>query len=82
MMNWIRNHLIPEARDWWRYWSARFLMAALAVDAASFLPVLQSLPPGIREEYGPALSVIEKLLVAAALIARFVKQPKLEKTDG
>lgn len=82
MIDWIDKHLVPEARQWWKLWSARLLMLALAIDAAALLPVLQSLPPGIRDEYGPLLGVIEKALIAAALFARFVKQSKLEKPDG
>jgi hypothetical protein len=75
---WIKNHLVPEVRDWWRLWSARFLIAAIALDALALAPVLGMLPHRVRNISPLLFDSIQLILVCAALIARFVRQPKLE----
>ena len=37
---WLKNNLVPEATEWWRLWSARFLVVILTIDALALSPVV------------------------------------------
>lgn len=86
MINWIKRHLIGEARAWWRMWSVRFNALGLALlgwvtfDPASVLMMWRMMPASLRASI--PMTVFEGValaLFALGLIARFVRQPKLEK---
>ncbi len=82
MNDWFAKHLVPEARQAWRLWSARILALALAIDALTLSPVLAMMPASIRTANPAIFDAVQMVLVAAALAARFVRQSKLEKPDG
>lgn len=83
--HWFCNHLIPEARLWWRFWSIRMNALGLAIlawvqfDPVSVLAVWNMMPrqvQGIVPEH--ALSALALVFFALAMLARIVRQPKLE----
>jgi hypothetical protein len=78
MIDWIKERLVPEAQDWWRLWSARFIGLAIAVDALTLSPVLSMMPDSVRSANPMIFDVVQMVLVSAALVARFVKQPKVQ----
>lgn len=80
MIDWAGKHLVPEAREWWKLWSARLLGLALFIDALTLSPVLAMMPANVRAIHPETFDVLQMVLVAAALAARFVRQSKLEKT--
>lgn len=81
--------LIEEARQWWRLWSQRInaigllLLTWFAVDPVAVLTVWNMMPAEVRGRV-PANSValIGAVLFALSMIARLVRQPKLEKPRG
>lgn len=81
----LRARLVDECRDWWRWWSVRLnaiglaIMGWLAFDPVSLLYVWNLLPRDVRNLL-PDLPVtaIGAALFALALIARLVRQPKIE----
>lgn len=77
MTDWLNNHLVPEAREWWRLWSARFLVVALTIDALSLSPVVGMLPDEVRAMNPAVFDAVQMVLVVCALLARFVSQPKV-----
>ena len=77
MIEWIRERLVPEATQWWRLWSARFLVVALTIDALSLSPVVGMLPEQVRALNPAIFDTVQLALVACALLARFVAQPKV-----
>lgn len=88
-MQWIKARLIPEARAWWKFWSMRFNAIGLAIlgwvqfDPVGALSVFNMMPASVRQAMPPQLMTgIAFFFFALAMIARLVKQPKLEKTDG
>lgn len=81
LRDWLCTNLVPGARQWWRWWSMRFLMIALAIDALTLSPVLAMMPATIRQTNPLLFDAVQMLLVAAALLARMVKQGHLEKPD-
>lgn len=85
----IGARLIDECRDWWKLWSVRLnalglaLMAWIAFDPVPILYVWNLLPREIRVLLpSELLAVIGALLFALSLVARLVKQPRLEKKNA
>lgn len=88
MIDWIKNHLVPEARAWWNLWSIRFNALGLAIlawvqfDPVSVLMVWNAMPPAVtRVLPATALVWIGMALFALSMIARLVSQPKVRQ-DG
>jgi hypothetical protein len=81
MIAYLDKHLVPGARHALRWWSMRLLLAALAIDALTLSPVLAMMPASFREANPLLFDAIQMVLVAAALLARLVKQGHLEKPD-
>ena len=88
MIDWIKNHLVPEARAWWKLWSIRFNALGLAIlawvqfDPVSVLMVWNAMPPAVtRVLPATALVWIGMALFALSMIARLVSQPKVRQ-DG
>lgn len=88
MIDWIKNHLVPEARAWWKLWSIRFNALGLAIlawvqfDPVSVLMVWNAMPPAVtRTIPATALVWIGMALFALSMIARLVSQPKVHQ-DG
>ena len=85
----IRARLVPEVREWWRFWSIRLNAAGIAIlawvqfDPVGVLYVFNLMPPALRRLLPPeALSTIGLMLFVLAMIARLVRQPRLEKNRG
>jgi hypothetical protein len=83
---WFRDHLIPEARLWWRFWSVRFNALGLAIlawvqfDPVSVLYVYNMMPRPFRALMPDMLfTSLAIMLFALAMIARLVRQPKIEQ---
>lgn len=81
MKDWIDKHLIDEAREFWRLWSVKLLASALMVDAMTLGPVLALLPANVRNTNPLLFDVLQMVLVAAALIARLIKQKKVKVNE-
>jgi hypothetical protein len=84
MSDWIKDHLVPEARLWWRWWSMRFNAIGLAIlawvqfDPVGVLAVWNMMPPQVRAIIpGHALTGLAFIFFALAMLARLVRQPKL-----
>lgn len=82
--------LIPHWRAMWRAWSVRlnavgvFILGWFAFDPVSLLAVWNMMPAPVRDLI-PAqmLSILGALLFALSLLARLVRQPKMqEKIDA
>lgn len=89
MIEWIKRHLVPEARQAWRWWSLRFNAIGLAIlgwvqfDPVGALAVWNMMPANVRAALPPhLLTFVAFTFFALAMLARVVKQPSLEKTDG
>lgn len=82
----LRARLIPDLRHAWRMWSVRLNAVGLAVlawvqiDPVSVLAVWNMMPPAVRAHL-PAHFVlpVASTLFALSLLARLVRQPKLEE---
>jgi hypothetical protein len=81
--------LIEEARQWWRMWSQRInafgllILSYIAIDPVSVLVVWNMMPPEVRTRAPITLvASIGAVLFGLAMLARMVRQPKLEKSDG
>lgn len=82
--------LIPHWRTMWRSWSVRLnavglaLLSWFAVDPVSLLAVWNMMPAGVRDLIPTQIvSILGAVLFALSMIARLVRQPKLqEKLDA
>lgn len=82
--------LLPHWRTLWRAWSMRMnalglaLLAWFAIDPVSLLYVWSLMPPAVRDLIPEqVLALIGAALFALSMIARLVKQPKMqEKIDA
>lgn len=86
LRDWINDHIVPEARQWWRWWSVRLNAAGLAlltwvqIDPVSVLTVWNMMPPTVQRVLPPNPTLaLAFVLFSLALISRLVRQPKLEK---
>lgn len=77
--------LIDNWRCWWRFWSVRLQIAGVFIlglldrfpDAA--ISILAVLPADIRAQIDPEhIRYLGYAIIAAGVIARVVKQPKLD----
>jgi hypothetical protein len=82
ILSFARDHMVADARDWWRWWSLRFMALAALVQAVSLsspdalLVAWQNLPPDLRAMLPARIAdVVPLLLTIAAIIARHVRQP-------
>jgi hypothetical protein len=82
ILSFARDHMVDDARDWWRWWSVRLLALALALQTLqltspdSLVAFWQAIPPSLRAFLPAWLNdLITLLLMFAALIARHWKQP-------
>jgi hypothetical protein len=88
MKDWIKAHLVPEAREWWRLWSMRLNAIGLAIlayvqfDPIGALSVFNMMPAAVRAALPEHfLTVLALFFFGLAMLARVVKQPALEKND-
>jgi hypothetical protein len=88
-MKWIREHLVPEACEWWKLWSLRLNAIGLAIiawvqfDPVSVLSVWNMMPANVRHVLPVEIvTAIGLALFVLSMIARLVKQPKLEKNNA
>lgn len=78
--------LIENCAHWWKLWSIRLNALGLAImtwvwfDPTAILGLINMMPAQLRP-YLPqeAVAVVSGVMMALALIARLVHQPKLEK---
>lgn len=88
-MNKLKLQLIEDWRNFWRFWSVRLGIVGSAVTAVliAFPDVALSawammpadLKAAIPERYMPLIGVV---IFVASLIARAIKQTKLEPKEG
>jgi len=78
--------LIPHWRVLWRAWSVRLntiglaILAWFAVDPVSLLAVWNMMPASVHSLLpSQIISVLGAILFALSLIAKFVRQPKMER---
>ena len=88
-MNKIKLELIEDWRNFWRFWSVRLGIIAsaitgvliafpdVALSAWAMMPA--DLKSAIPERYMPLIGVV---IFVASLIARAIKQTKLEQKEG
>ena len=84
MIDWIKDHLVPEARSWWRLWSIRLnalglaILAWVQIDPVSVLMVWNMMPPAVARVLPSSVVVWFGMgLFALAMIARLVVQKKV-----
>lgn len=84
MIDWIKDHLVPEARSWWRLWSIRLnalglaILAWVQIDPVSVLVVWNMMPPSVARVLPSSVVVWFGMgLFALAMIARLVVQKKV-----
>lgn len=77
--------LIDNIKQWWRLWSVRLNAAGLAImawvwfDPTAILGIVNMMPAQLRPYFPQeAVAVVSGVMMALALIARLVKQPKVE----
>ena len=88
-MNKIKLELIEDWRNFWRFWSVRLGIVGsaitgvliafpdVALSAWAMLPA--DLKAAIPERYMPLIGVV---IFVASLVARAIKQTKLEQKEG
>lgn len=88
MIDWIKDHLVPEARAWWKLWSIRLNALGLAIlawvqfDPIGVLWVWNMMPAAVtRLVPASTLTFIGMALFALSMIARVVTQPKVHRDD-
>jgi len=88
MKDWFHNHLVPEARAWWKLWSIRFnamglaILAWVQVDPVSVLAVWNMMPPAVTRALPPtAVTWLGMALFGLSMVARVVVQPKVRNDD-
>ena len=88
-MNKIKLELIEDWRNFWRFWSVRLgivgsaitgvLIAFPDVALSAWAMMPADLKSAIPERYMPLIGVV---IFVASLIARAIKQTKLEQKEG
>ena len=88
-MNKIKLELIEDWRNFWRFWSVRLgiigsaitgvLIAFPDVALSAWAMMPADLKSAIPERYMPLIGVV---ILVASLIARAIKQTKLEPKEG
>ena len=81
--------LVEDCRHWWRFASVRLnalgllIMGWVAVDPVSVLAVWNMMPAGVRDRLPVGfVGVVGGVLFALSILARLVRQPRLEKPNG
>lgn len=85
MKRWFQEHLVPGARQAWRWWSLRLNAIGIAIlawvqfDPVSVLAVWNMMPVQVRTIIpGHTLAGLALIFFVLAMMARMVRQPKLE----
>jgi hypothetical protein len=88
-MNKLKLQLIEDWRNFWRFWSVRLGIVGSAVTAVLIefpdvaLSAWARMPPYLKapipERYMPLIGVV---IFVASLVARAIKQTKLEPKEG
>ena len=88
-MNKIKLELIEDWRNFWRFWSVRLgiigsaitgvLIAFPDVALSAWAMMPADLKSAIPEHYMPLIGVV---IFVASLVARAIKQTKLEQKEG
>lgn len=88
MIDWIKEHLVPEARNWWRLASIRLnalgllILGWVQVDPVGVLSVWNMMPAAVtRALPSAAVTWLGMSIFALSMIARLVVQPKVSKHD-
>lgn len=83
------KYLIDNACQWWKLWSIRLNAIGLAIlgwvsfDPVGVLSVWNMMPHAVTQAFPPsALKYVGMTLFALSMIARLVRQPKLEKPNA
>ncbi len=83
------KYLVENARQWWRLWSMRLNAIGLAIlgwisfEPVSVLTVWNMMPPAVRDHFPPrTMLVVSMAFFALSMMARLVRQPKLEKSNA
>lgn len=83
---WIKDHLIDDAVDWWKLWSVRLnamglaLLAWIQIDPVSVLGVWNMMPSSLKQVVPTNIfQIVAVILFLLGMLARVVRQPKLEK---
>lgn len=86
---WIRQRIVDDCRDFWRWWSVRFNAAGLAIlglvsfDPVSALAIWNMMPPHVRAFLPPNfLTIVGMALFVLSMLARLVKQKPKATTNG
>lgn len=89
MINWIKNHLVPEAKNWWKWASIRVNAAGAAImawvwfDPAGVLAVWNMLPFPVARSIPPSVVYgIGAILFVLAMIMRVTTFRKGYHNDG
>lgn len=85
----MKLKLIENARDWWKMWSVRLMGIGTALQALlgwwpeAGLALWNSMPNEVKMLLPQSIVMTLPLgFFIAAMVARVIKQEKLEKTDG
>jgi hypothetical protein len=83
---WINKHLVKEAHEWWMLWSIRLNALGIAIlawvqfDPVSVLAVWNMMPAPMRQALPPNIFyIVAIILFILGMIARLVRQPKVEQ---
>lgn len=86
MIDWIKAHLVPEARQWWRLRSTQLNAIGVAIlgwvtfDPVGVLAVWNMMPSSLKAVVPhEAFQIIALVLFGLGMLARFVRQPKVQK---
>jgi hypothetical protein len=84
MIRWIKDHLVPEARKWWAFWSLRFnaiglfILSFVQFDPIMALKLFNMMPAPVRMLIpGHTLLGLAAVFFFLGTLSVFVKQPKL-----
>ncbi len=89
MIEWIKKHLVPEAKNWWRWASVRVNAAGLVImswlwfDPVSVLAVWNMLPVPVARSLPPHVVYgIGAVLFALAMIMRVTSFKRVKRDDA
>lgn len=74
MIDWIKDHLVPEARAWKQLWSTRLLGVAALIEVINLASLWGMMPNSVRAINPVVFDGVQLALVLAAMVARYVKQ--------
>ena len=75
--------LVPDWRNWWRWWSVRLvaLGAVLEVFADAVPSALMAITPALSGHIDPEhVRILGYAALAAGIAARVIRQPKLDSS--